>query len=331
MAVGLWLLLALAGGALDASELRTLAASSQRPALCASDAVTRAGLWSAARSGTTRQYCLTLARGYTRLDEAPDEALALAQQAQSFARQESAVAADEAVVLAGRAELRLGEFVAAYSMLSSRVRARGRPLGDLAALRELGVAAALTRHWDEAALAYRALLPRTAFERDPEFARRVSLEAGSVLMATGASGLADALQFLSDARRRPVVPGSEDLLVAFLALALDRSGQLEAARALEQELQGPWSLERYLTARDRARLAQSAEAQPELPALKFDVGAPMLAEGELHAAIAVIALRSDPRLARQHLLAYLAAVGADGRFAAWARERLASLRHGAGT
>jgi hypothetical protein len=55
----------------------------------------------------------------------------------------------------------------------------------------------------------------------------------------------------------------------------------------------------------------------------------MLAEGELHAAIAVVALRSDQRLARQHLQAYLAAVGEQGRFAAWARERLASLRRGA--
>ncbi len=321
-----WVFLAASSGSLDAGSLRTLALASQRPEACRAAQVGEDGaLWAEARSGSRREACLRLARGYARLDSAPAEALDLARNAPARGRDDV-----ELGVLEGRAWLRLGDFGKAYALLSPNVRARGRPLGDLAALRELGVTAAGTGHLEEAATAYRALLPRAAFDERPRFSRWVVLEAGSVLLASGASGLPDAILFLSEARRRAQVPGTEDLLLSLLALALERAGQAEPARTLLQESPGPWALERHLTPRDRYRLLRAGGGTPTsaLPALAFTADAPQLAEGELHAAIGVAALRRDPRLARVHLEAYLLAAGPSGPFVAWAQERLAALKRG---
>ena len=322
MSLFVWTLLAATSSGLEPSSLRTLALSSQRPGVCRSSSFGDAELWSASRGGTARRYCLLLARGYARLALTPAEALSFGESAHALLTDDA-----EAQVLMGRAALRLGEFPKAYALLSGHVRARSRPLGDLAALRELGVAALATSNLAQAAEAYRALMPRVSFSQAPSYSQTIALEAASALMATGPGGLADAALFLSEARRHPSPPGSEELLLALSALALEREGRREQSQALVAELSGPWSLERHLTARDRQRILAVTSGEPvALPPITFSPDAPQLAEGELHAAIAVAAFQRDPKLARLHLKAYLLASGEEGGFAAWARERASGVK-----
>ncbi len=328
MSVGLGLLLAVLPASSELASLGTFAAASPRPALCRPAQLRdQSHLWSRARGGHTERYCRLLARGYARLVRAPQVALELGTEAAALLPGEV-----EPLVLSGRAKVRLGDWSGAFAALSGRVTAKGRPLGDIAALRELGVAALLSGHAAEAAAAYRALVPRVAFTRDPVFARLVALEAAATLMASGADGLADATLYLSDARRQAAVPGLDDLLSALLALALDRAGKSEQAAVLVRELDGPWALERFASARDRERMARISLPNPATPPsvpLTFSERSPLLADGELHAAIAVAAIVRDPHLARLHLSAYLEAVGPKGAFRGWANERLAALSRGA--
>lgn len=319
-----WALLA-SSASLDVGALGTFAAASPRSELCRPASLSDEGrLWAQVQGGSTRRYCLSLAWGYAKLVRSPKAALELSQQASALMPSEA-----EPRVLEGRARLRLGEWEAAYAALSKSVMAKGRPLGDVLSLRELGVSAVGTGQLAQAASIYRALVTRVGFSNDPAFARLVVLEAAAVLMAADRAGLSDATLYLSDARRQAPVPGLDDLLTALLALSLDRAGKLESMRILERELEGAWALERFLTARDRARMAAPGGAA-KLPPLVFPEREPLLAEGELHAAIGCVAARTDPRLARAHLEAYLAGPGGKGPFSEWARERLAGLGRAGG-
>jgi hypothetical protein len=223
----------------------------------------------------------------------------------------------------------LSEWEAAYSALSASVSAKGRSLGDVGALRELGISAALTGRIEQAAAAYHALVPRVQFTEDRVFTKFAVIEAAAVLMIRGASGLADASLYLSEMRRQGPAPGLDDLIVAFLALAWDRAGKIEQAEVLLRELDGPWALSRFASSRDLARLTQGAQAEVnvavELPPPTFSEREPMLVDGELHAALGCAALRKDPALARDHLNAYLSGPGGAGPYREWARTRLATL------
>jgi hypothetical protein len=323
-AAGLSLVLLAAPAPSDGSALGTFAAASPRSLSCRPASLSDEGrLWTQVRGGSTRRYCSLLAWGYARLVRAPQAALELAREASALSPAEV-----EPRVLEGRARLRLGQWDAAYAALAKSVTAKGRPLGDVLSLRELGVAAVATGELAQAVEVYRALVTRVGFSNDPTFARVSVLEAAAALMASGPAGLSDATLYLSDARRQPPVPGLDDLLTALLALSLDRAGKAEQVRILERELGGVWALERFQSARERARLAHASGAAPaELPPRQFSEREPMLAEGELHAAIACAAARTDPRLARVHFQAYLDGPGGKGPFRDWARERLAALGH----
>lgn len=232
-------------------------------------------------------------------------------------------------MLAGRALLRLGEPAQAYAELSRSVLAAGRPLGDVAALRELGAASVLTQQPAAAVAAYRALMPRRSFAADNAFSLLASLETASALMSLGSAGAAEAAAYLTEARRQPPVPGLQDLTTALLALALDRSGDSQSVASLIKELEGPWSLELFATARDTARVAQAAlpgaAASPPPPPAPFVEDTPTLLDGELHAVVALAALERDPKLARLHWLAYLESPAGAGPWSAYAREKLARL------
>ncbi|MGC4089304.1 MAG: hypothetical protein QM756_15735 [Polyangiaceae bacterium] len=189
-----------------AVSLRTFAAASSRPTACRPALLgAEHGLWERTRGGVTERYCALLAFGYARLGSTPDAALALAREAEKLQPKLS-----EPRVLAGRALLRRGDFTGAYAALVGSVQQAGRPLGDVAALRELGVAAQLSSHHAEAAAAYRALVPRVAFTGDAALIRIATLEAASVLALEGPAGLSDAILYLSEAERAPSVPGLDD-------------------------------------------------------------------------------------------------------------------------
>lgn len=322
--LSLLLLLAAAPQRSEPALLPTLAASSPRPRVCRPSSASAASeLWSRARGEAARSYCLLLARGYARLERAPAEALELSRRALGTLPAEV-----EPRVLEGRALLRLGEWQAARNALVPSVTAEGRPLGDVQGLRELAVSLTWTGQVPEAAAVYRVLVPRVEFTRDTTYARVVQLEAAAATMALGATGLAEAEQYLAVARQKAAVPGLADLTLALFALALDRRGERAQAEVVLSEMPGPWGLERFASARDTARASAEVlpgEAAAALPEPTFDAAAPMLADGELHAAIGVAAFRSDPRLASLHLRAFLNGPGAKGPWAEWAAQRVAAL------
>jgi len=77
-----------------------------------------------------------------------------------------------------------------------------------------------------------------------------------------------------------------------------------------------------LSPSERARVAA-----PELPVAqgsesRVGRGRPVLPEGELHAAIAMLAEGRDPALRRAHLVAFLASAGGKGPWAEHARRAL---------
>ncbi|HEY8943693.1 MAG TPA: tetratricopeptide repeat protein, partial [Polyangiaceae bacterium] len=173
-------------------SLTTFAAASPRPALCRpAPGVNGGELWSRVRRERAERFCMTLSRGYARLERTPKDALEFARQAKAILPNEI-----EARVLEGRALLRLGELEAAREALATSVRAPGRPLGDVAALRELGVVLVSTGRVAEAASVYRLLVPRVDFVEDALFARVALLEASAALMASGPAGAAEAALYL---------------------------------------------------------------------------------------------------------------------------------------
>lgn len=320
------LLVSLLFGAPESVSLTTLAAASPRPPVCRPvPGATDSELWSRARREPVHRFCLLLSRGYARLRSAPNEALALAREAAGILPKEV-----EANVLAGRALLRLGDANGAREALTNSVLAPGRPLGDLAAIRELGVSLGQTGDFVRASEVYRVLVPRVGFLRDGVFARVAVLETAAALMASDAPaglGAAEAALYLTEARRAKPIPGFQDLTLAFLALALDRSGKGDQAAVVLEELSSIWALERFLSESDRARVAESLslDASHASTEARFPERTPILAEGELHAAIGFAAFRSDPKLAIVHLSAALAARRADTTFSSWVRKRLAAL------
>jgi hypothetical protein len=295
----------------ETASLTTIAAASPRPLVCRLALGTPEGeLWARARRERAQRFCILLSGGYARLDRAPEEALARAREAEKILPNEI-----EARVLEGRALLRVGSVVEAERVLASSVMAPGRPLGDLAGLRELGVAFALTGHTSDAARAYRVLVPRVGFVKDRVFSRVVVLEAAAASMASSAAGAAEAALYLSEARQAEPVPGFQDLTLAFFALALDRDGKTEQAAVALEELGGAWALERFAP-----RGEAEASEKPKLSDIN-----PIFASGELHAAIARAAVRSDPKLALHHFTVFERGPGGRGPWAAWARKWKAQL------
>lgn len=314
-------------GAKESVSLATAAEASSRPRVCRSTpGAARNELWRRAGRAPARDFCVLLAQGYSKLDRAPGEALALAHKASAILPNEV-----EPSVLRGRALLRLGDASGARAALASSVTAPGRPLGDLGALRELGLAFSETKQLADAAAVYRMLVPRIDFVQDRLVFRIILLEAASVVMASSELGAAEATSYLAQARQAEPVPGLQDLTVALAAVALDRDGKGDQAGALDARLNA-WSLERFLSTPDRLRIAKTLSLDDSVTRREpsFRDRGPILADGELHAAIGLAAARRDPLLAATHFKAFLETRGAQGPFANWARRRLAMLEAAGG-
>jgi len=274
--------LALAFLIADASgALLAAATSSPRPAECASPAALQEPeFWARARSADRGPYCVALARAHTRLSRAPQEALTLAERAQTLVPSSRA-----AQILRARALVRLGRGRDAWALVGSLVNKPGEPLllEDPAALRD--IAAAAVAAGDDAAAhgLFRVIAARASLLPDARMRALVFLETGVLALARGRESLSEAELYFDEARRFQV-PGLRDLVQAFTALALDRAGHGEQARAAARETGGPWELERR------------AES----------LGSLVLPSGELSAAIATLAEGRDAKLAESSWRTYLA-------------------------
>lgn len=313
--------------AADAPSLTTLAESSLRPPVCREHRDAAGTLWPRSASGKHRSACDLLARAQARLEGTPDQAFELAERAQKGLPGQAAP-----LVVQARVMVRKGDWARADRLFARALAAKDPPFGDAGALRELALTTAIAGRRAEAIALYRKLIPRTDHRREPTFRRVVVLEAAGLLGASGPEGAREAEAYLSEARRGERAPGLDDLTSALLALSLDRRGDVEAARAVARELSGSWGLERFASQADHQRLERVTLDGAQAPAVPvapvFRARSPLLLDGELHAALSVVAAERDPRAMRVPLEAYLDGPGAKGPWAAWAREKLAAPRGG---
>ena len=274
--------------------------SSGRPPECGDPGGRATNVWERAKRPELRRYCDLVASAASKLAGTS----AMAQAALEAAEQADRVLPGHAapLVLEGRALAALGKLDAAYEALrDGRARDPGA-LDDPWALRAWARVLALTGHADQAAKAYRALLPRASVLSEAERAA-ASVEAGLVAMGRGAAGLDEAVAALREGVRE-AQDETQAVGVLALALALDRRGDVDEARAtLAERLQGnpPDTL-----AAPRAK----------------DVLA--VAPGETEALAAIGLEPTDPAGARDAWRKYLDAAP-QGPWAAHARAHLAAL------
>ncbi len=216
-----------------------------RPQECAGlDGAQGANVWERAKSPALRKYCDLLASGASKLAGTvliADGASADPRRVQNL-KDVLAIAdeADHAVagraapsVLRGRAFARLGQFPQAYAALHDAKGKDDRALEDPVALLAWGRVALRTGHLAEASEAYHTLLPRASALQAAD--RGVAyLEAGMMAMSRGAGDLDEAIQIFRQARRDSQ-DVAQTVAVLALALALDRSGEREEARAVLSE------------------------------------------------------------------------------------------------
>lgn len=275
-----------------------------RPAECGvSEGARAANLWERAKEPQLREYCELLARGTAHLVNSPalvKDVLSLASQADRLLPSRAAPK-----VLEGRALLRLGRAREALAALSEARKRDDRALDDPVALLAWARANARSGHADEAAQAYRAALPRTSALTASERSA-ASFEAGMIVMSQGARGVDDAVAMLRQARR-----DAQDTMqlasVVALALALERAGQRDEARAVLAE-----------RIREGARPSLSDARITEALA---DAGVPH----EADALLAIALEAADPGGARDAWRRYVEGAGGKGSWADHARARESAL------
>lgn len=133
-------------------------------------------------------------------------------------------------VLEGRALAALGRLEDSLEAMRDARERDAHALEDPAALLAWARANARTGHADEAADAYRALLPRASALSTADRAA-ATIEAGLVAMARGAAGLDESVAALREGLRA-AQDETQTLAALALALALDRRGDTDGARAL---------------------------------------------------------------------------------------------------
>ena len=203
-----------------------------RPAECGmQEGFKAANKWERAKEPNLQSYCTLLASGTAKLVNGG----ALAKEVPSIADEADKLLPGRAApsVLKGRALLKLGKPKDALAALQEARTRDERALDDPVALLAWARANARTGHFDEAAQAYRAALPRTSALSTPERSA-ASFEAGMIVMAQGTKGVDDAVAMLRQARRE-AQDAMQFASVVGLALALDRSGQKEEAKAVLAE------------------------------------------------------------------------------------------------
>jgi tetratricopeptide (TPR) repeat protein len=302
------------------ADLVAAARAGGRPEECGGAYRSRAGRWERARYPGLGRYCDLLASGHAALRSSPDQALAAAVAAEAALPGRAG-----ALVLSARAHVALGAHEQARQEFARSRELSRRSVSDPAALRDLALAELATGHPEEALAAYRELVPRAELLGDPRVELAVFVEASVLAMSRGPAELPLAIGYATEARRRGLLPGLGDALLAALALALDRSGRTAEAAGVAAESSGPWWLEaeREKAAKSAARPRDGASRAPVKPAL------PALPPGELDAMIALLAEKRDRGLAVERWTSYLAALGAArGPFAAHAEGHRAALGRG---
>ena len=295
------LALAFAASASDGSggaDLSAVARAGARPKECGGASRARPNRWDRAKAPGLEKYCDALARGYGRLASSPAEALALSAEAQALMP-----TSPSPLLLAARAKTALGAYDEAFALFGRSRAASREGVNAPGALHAYALAAAKTNHPHEALEAYRALAPQAELLDDAEEELRIFIEAAFVAMSQGADRLGEAVGYLNEARRIPVVPELDVYLLGALSLALDRQGRHSEASGIAAEASGPSQLEEERTA-----------------GKKLGRPRPMLPDGELDAMIAVLAERRDRELAAERWQTYLdSPAGRTGPFAAHAR------------
>jgi len=269
-----------------------------RPAECGvQEGFKAANKWERAKEPNLQSYCSLLASGTAKLVNGG----ALAKEVPQIADDADKLLPGRAApsVLKGRALLKLGKASDALVALKEARTRDERALDDPVALLAWARANARTGHFEEAAQAYRAALPRTSALSAPERSA-ASFEAGMIVMAQGAKAVDDAVAMLRQARRE-AQDSMQVASVVGLALALDRSGQKEEAKAVLAE---------------RVR----SDAKPILSDSRIvdalaDAGVPYEADALLATALEI----TDPGAARDVWHRYLEGAGGKGPWADHAR------------
>jgi tetratricopeptide (TPR) repeat protein len=203
-----------------------------RPAECGvQEGFKAANKWERAKEPSLQSYCTLLASGTAKLVNGG----ALAREVPAIADDADKLLPGRAApsVLKGRALLKLGKPADALAALKEARTRDDRALDDPVALLAWARANARTGHFDEAAQAYRAALPRTSALSTAERST-ASFEAGMIVMAQGPKAIDDAVAMLRQARRE-AQDSMQVASVVALALALDRSGQKDEAKAVLAE------------------------------------------------------------------------------------------------
>jgi tetratricopeptide (TPR) repeat protein len=278
--------------------------SSARPPECAPlDGGKANNIWERAKAPELRRYCDLLASGASKLAGSAamaKDVVAIADEAEHLLAGKAAPS-----VLKGRALTQLGDHAEAYKLLADAKSKDDRALDDPHALLAWARVLVRTGHAAEAADAYRALLPRASMLTLADRSA-ASLEAGMLAMARGASALDEAVPIF-----RQSVRDSQDIAqivsALSLALALDRAGDKDEARAmLAERVHGD---PRPVLASARAKDLLGPAGAPEAPAL-----------------VAIALEISDPAAARAEWQRYVeAASGAKGPWIDHARAHEAAL------
>jgi len=217
--------------------LQLLAAvwSSGRPPECAASPASRAraepgvyNVWERAKAPQLRRYCDLVAGATSKLAGST----AMVRAALDLAREAETIVPGHAApkVLEGRALAALGQKDAALDALREGESRDPGVLDDPTTLLAWARAMARAGRLAEALDAYRALLPRAASL--PAVDRTsATVEAGLVALALGPAGLEDAIGALREAAR-DAQDEAESVAVLALAVALDRHGDVDAARTL---------------------------------------------------------------------------------------------------
>jgi hypothetical protein len=308
-----------------------VAAAKSRPAACGPASRDDASvLWSRVGPPGAAQYCRLVAGGLARLRTKPAEALAMAERAEKLRPGDTA-----ATVLRARALAVRGAYAQAWAAFEL-VTAKHGQIDAPNALHDLGVTALATGHYERAAAAYRALLPRASLLGDELRRQKVHVEGALAVMHQGERGAAEAVSYLSELRRGSIFPGLGDYVVATLALALDRQGRNAEARGVVAESEGPWGLAAVLEASLPTDLGDAA-ADPGVaptirePESKTDASALASAAVvavpvvDLRALVAMLAEEAAPELAAEQWESY-ARSSAQGPWAAHAEKKYHALQ-----
>jgi tetratricopeptide (TPR) repeat protein len=216
------------------SVLVVLQLGSGGPALapeCGAGGREGTNVWERAKHPELRHYCDLLASGAAKLAATATMAREVVGIANEADKTNPGRAAP--LVLRGRAQMKLLQYEESYQSFVEAKKRDPNAVEDPVALLAFARAASRSGHEGDARDAFRALLPRASALSATERGL-VYLEAGLLSMAKGAPGLDDAIVALRQARRE-AQDYAATLTTLALALALDRAGNRDEAKAILDE------------------------------------------------------------------------------------------------